>query len=91
MKIYQINTNLNNLVPIEVEIERKTKSHYWINGNDSRIALNTNFVMSFDTKEEALIKIMSLLELHINSAKSSYIRYTEMLDKFFKVNNLSKE
>ncbi len=88
MKIYQVPKNLYTLKPIEINVVRKTDTYFW-NENGNREKLNTKYVMSFDTKEQALTQIMSIIGLNLCHAKSMVEHYNKQLQDFYKENNIS--
>lgn len=83
-KIYQVYTNLS-LDIREVNYIRKTESTYWVEGERYSHRLDTDYVKSFDTKEEAIDYLKNLLESKLMSIKSTFDYYNEQLDKFNKL------
>lgn len=79
-KIYQVRTNMN-LEILETSYVKKSLSFYWIN-ETNREALNTNWVKSFDTKEEAVRYLKYLLLRQISNTESVLRYYNEQLEKF---------
>lgn len=80
-KLYQVSTN-SQLDIYEVEYIRKTESYYWTSGTKMKDALNTNYRKSFDTKEEAIAYLQSILEEQIRRAKWVLDNANEQLIKF---------
>jgi len=79
-KIYQVRTDMN-LEILETSYVKKSLSFYWIN-EINREALNTNWVKSFDTKEEAVRYLKYLLLRQISNTESVLSYYNEQLEKF---------
>lgn len=80
-KIYQVYKNLN-LNIVEIECVRTTEDSYWIREKGMRSALNTNYVKSFDNKEDAVNYLKHLLTSKIRSLESTVEYYQKELTKF---------
>ena len=89
MKIYQVPKNLHTLKPIEVNIVKKTDTYYW-DENGNRHVLNTTYVSSFDSKEDALKEISFLISMNLKHAKSMIEHYKNQLQYFYKENGIIK-
>ena len=87
-KIYQVAKN-KNLDIREIEYIKKSEIYYWTSAKN-REALNTNWVASFNTKEEAVNHLKYLIEREIRLAKSTIKYYDEQLvllqEKYFVTN-----
>jgi len=76
-KIYQVYTNLR-LEILEIECSRVTDNFYWAMDN-RRNALNTNYMRSFLSKEDAVNYLKVCLKAKINSVKSTLEYYEKEL------------
>jgi hypothetical protein len=81
-KIYQVAKN-KNLDIREIEYIKKSEIFYWTTPKN-REALNTNWVASFDTKEEAVNYLKYLIKKEISLAESTIKYYNEQLEIFNK-------
>lgn len=86
-KIYQVSTNTDLHIE-EINYVRKTDFSYWSIGYDYAQALDTKYHKSFDTKEEAMNYLKSLLDIKLSSLKYSLQLHEEKIEKF---NNLYKK
>jgi hypothetical protein len=83
-KIYQVCTNMTLHIQ-EVEYVKKTESSYWIKGDSQSRRLDSLYAKSFDTKEEAIDYLESLLQSQLISIKSTLDYYNEQVEKFNKL------
>jgi len=65
----------------EVEFTKKTASYYWINERIKE-AISCNYYKCFDTKDEAVRYLDSLIKLKINSSQNTLQYYERKLDEF---------
>lgn len=79
-KLFQVLTNLSSPIH-EVQYIKKSDTFYWTSEN-RKDALNTKYYKSFDTKEDAVRYMQSLLKSTILDLESSLKYYTEQLNKF---------
>jgi hypothetical protein len=79
--LYRVNTNLNGLEIHEVEYTRKSDTFFWKN-DGCREAINSNWVQSFETKQEAINYLQYKIEKQISHGESIVKHYTEQLNKF---------
>lgn len=80
--LYRVNTNLNSITINEVAYTKKTDSFFWVLNSKYREAINTNWVQSFDTKEEAVSYLESKIKNEIHRFKNTVEHYEKRLDEF---------
>lgn len=79
--LYQVPSNFYQLKIIEQPYIKKTESFYW-KTDKIRDALNTNYIKSFDKKEDAIECMRCIIERNISLAESSLKYANAMMEKF---------